>query len=400
MSPKISKDTIIFIVIYLVAFTIMQWYSLTHPLVNDRVYEYRDYLANIASGGWEYRNSSTNSSIIPIFIPYLIQRWTGWDVLLTFRVFPPFLYALMPAFVYLIARRFLDIKYAIMPVLVVISSSYISYFPDVGRVGIALGFLAGMVWSLLERKLLWAVVFAVAVVFSHYGTAVIAIGLSCVVLGVSIIWQGLRNTKWTRFIIYSSVVFLVLVISTGVWHFGIAKYSGDTMVSTILQPEEARAIMGEDWGKMQPLHLEDTDIVAQKAFGLTLGVEPIPGKIEIATNWLLVAFITLGLYLMLRKKAIDTPFKIMTTALYGLIIMTIAIPQFSIYYGTIRVYFTALILLAVCFPFGIKWVADKTHLSPLLLASTILVLYVLSTSGIIYLPFGLTKILPVAVSLP
>ncbi len=396
---KISKDTLVFIGIYLATFAIILQYNISHPLVNDNVFEYRDYIANIASG-WKYRNSSLNSCLIPVWIPSLIQRWTNWDAILVFRLFPPFFYALMPAFVYLIARRYLALKYALISALVIISSSYILYFPDVGRIGIALGFMAGMVWALLEKKLIWASVFAVLVVFSHYGAAIIAIGLVGAGFGGVLLWEWLKP-KASRDLIKPYLITLcVLVILTLVWHFGIAKYSGNTMFSTMLQPWKAKAIMGQDWGEMSILDMGSRDVVAQKAFGMTLPDEPIPGKIEIVANWLVVVFFTLGLLIMLRNKMVDTPFKIMAMALYGLIVATVIIPQFSYYYGTIRVFFTALTLLAVCFPFGIEWVANRIHLSPFLLSAIVLILYAVSTSGLIYLPFGLCKVLPVAVALP
>lgn len=394
-----NKDIIVFTVIYVITFTIILQYNLLHPLVNDGVYEYRDYLLNIEVG-WEYRNSLLNSCLIPIWIPSLIQRLTGWDAMFIFRVFPPFFYALMPAFVYLISRRYLDLKYSVVSSLVVISSSYILYFPDVGRVGIALGLMAGMVWALLERKLIWAICFAVLLVFSHYGTAIIAIGASGIVFGAIALWNKLNFKRCWYLIKPYAITCCVLIILMGVWHFGIAKYSGGIMFSTMLQPEKAEEIMGEGWGEMDILELEDRDFVTQKAFGLTLGNESIPGKIEIVANWLVVMFVTLGLYILLRNKVVDMPFKIMLIALYGLILLTIAIPAISVYYGTLRVYFTALMVMAVCFPFGIGWVSSKLHLPPLLLIVVVLSLYAVSTSGIVYLPFGLVKFLPVVVTLP
>lgn len=396
---RISKNTLVFVVIYLSTFAIILQYNLSHPLVNDNVFEYRDYLANIAVG-WQYRNSSLNSCLIPVWFPSLIQRWTGWNPLLVFRLFPPFFYALMPAFVYLIAKRYLALKYAVISALVVVCSSYVLYFPDVGRIGIALGFMSGMVWALLERKLIWASVFAILVVFSHYGAAVIAIGITGSVLGCTLLLKWIKPKLHYGSIKPYLTTFCVLVILTWVWHFGIAKYSGDTMFTTMLQPWKAKAIMGQDWGEMNIFDMGSRDAVAQKAFGVTLPNEPIPGKIEIASNWLVVVFLSLGLLIMLRNKTVDIPFKIMALALYGLIMATVIIPQFSNYYGTIRVFFTALTLLAICFPFGIRWVAGRIHMSPFLLSAVVLILYAVSTSGAIYLPFGLVKVLPVVITYP
>jgi hypothetical protein len=239
-----------------------------------------------------------------------------------------------------------------------------------------------------------AIVFAVLIVFSHYSATIIAIGIVTAVLGVTLLWKRLNLNTWYGPMKPYLITICVLIVLTGVWHFNIARYSGSTMFNTMLRPEKAKAIMGEDWGNFDVLDMSDRDVVAQKAFGLTLADEPIPSKIEIATNWLVVMFITLGLYVVARRKEIDLPFKTMLITFYGLVLATIAIPQISIYYGTQRVYSTALVVLATCFPFGIRWLASKLHSSTLAISIPVLTLYGLSVSGLLYLPFGLTKILP------
>ncbi len=395
-----NRDIIICSVIYLATFAFILHYNLVNPLVNDRVYEYHEYLANI-DVGWQYRNSLLNSCIIPTWFPAMIQRLTGWDAMLVFKTLPPFIYALLPVFVYLIAKRYLDKKYAVVSALVVIFSSCILFFPDMGRVGMALGFMSGMVWALLERKLVLAVVFTILVVFSHYSTTVIAVGITGVVFAVILLQNRFKLKQCYSVIKPYLITLCVLIALTGVWHFGIAKYSGDSMFSTLLQPEEAKAIMGEDWGQFHIEDIEDRDMVAQKAFGATIANEPTPAKIEIGANWTVVAFLTLGLWLTFRnRKLVDKPLFIMSIALYGLIVATVVIPQISQYYGTTRMFFTTLMVLAIYFSIGIKWTANKFRLSPLILLIVVLGLYALSTSGLIYLPFGLAKLLPVAVAFP
>jgi len=389
-----KHDWIIFISIYSVAFAIMLHFNLTHPIINDGVYEYGDYLLDIKQG-WLYRLSSTNSCLMSTWIPAMIQRYTGWNVTMVFRAFPSFWYALMPAFVYLIARRYLDSKYSVLASLVIISSSYILFFPDVGRVGIALGCMAGLVWALLSHKLIWAITFAVLVVFSHYGTGIIVIGLVGAVLGLNILRIIFRGAWLHNGAKIYAVCLLILVVATGVWHFGIARYSGDRMFSTIFQPERAKAIEGPDWGNFDITKIQDRDTVTQSALGVNFLNQPMPTKIEIIANWLIVAFITLGLYLMLRNRTVDSEFKIYGLVLYGLILATIAIPELSIYYGVQRVYFTASIILAICFPMGIKYLAKIIQIPSLALASCVLLLYAVSTSGLIYLPFGLAKSIPI-----
>ena len=383
-----NRGTLIFIFIYLVAFGGMLWYNLSHTLVNDGVYEYRIYLMNIEQG-WEFRPFSlVNSCLVTTWIPALVHNLTNWDTMIIFRVFPPIFYALMPAFTYLIARRYLVAKYALIAVLVVALNSYILYFPDMGRVGVAIGLMSGMIWALIKRKLIWAIVFAVLTVFSHYGTSLIAVGIVGVAFLAPLIWRR-------RLLKQYLIVFCTLFILIGVWHFGIAEVSGELMYQTLFQTEQT--------GQILPLAPDMFDITnrepaVQAALGMNLS--SIPQIIEVIANWLVVGLVSLGLFFMVRNKKIDGQFKIMAVAFWGLILFTIALPTLSVYYGGMRVYFTSLMLLAVCFPLAAEKIAQKIHVPPLLLIGMVLVLYGLSTSGIIYLPFGLEKTFPVAVTLP
>jgi len=112
-----------------------------------------------------------------------------------------------------------------------------------------------------------------------------------------------------------------------------------------------------------------------------------------------VGAITLGLFLLLWKKQVDDQFKIMGASLWLLIIFTVVVPWLSQFYGGMRVYFTVLPVLATGFPIGVKWVADRVRVKPLLLCGIALALLAISTSGIIYRPFGEVKTFPVYFSL-
>ena len=73
--------------IYLLGLAIVLPYNLSHPLVNDGVWEYLAYLSNIEVG-WVYRSTLVNSCLIPVWVPAIIQKVTGGDPLLIFRIFP------------------------------------------------------------------------------------------------------------------------------------------------------------------------------------------------------------------------------------------------------------------------------------------------------------------------
>jgi uncharacterized membrane protein len=392
-----SSNKIGFIIVYAVSLGIMLYYNLTHILVNDGVYEYQAYVQNI-NDGWQFRYSLVNSCLVTTWMPALIQQWTGADSFTLFRVFPPIFYGLMPAFTFLIARRFLVLRYAIIAVVVVVLNSYIAYFPDIGRVGVAIGFFAGMIWALLEKKLAWAIIFAVLIVFSHYATSLIAVGFVGAVGFFLLVWKK-------RFLKNYLIVFCVLLVLIGVWHFGLAGYSGEVMQETLFQERQTGytlpqyTIGGENSVGGALVDPTTREPAVQAAIGLNFSSMTTPQKIEVVANWLIVLSVTLGLYLMLRKKT-DIRLKVMSLILWGLVVFTVAIPWLSTYYGGMRVFFTGMMVLSICFVTGAEWVANKIHVPPLSLMGVVLILYGLSTSGVIYTIFGMAKTFPVVISYP
>jgi len=389
-----TKDIKIAVIIYLTTLGVLLYYNLTHPPVNDGVKEYETYLLNIQNG-WEYRRTLVNSCLITTWLPAMMQRYMGIDQMILFRVFPTIFYALMPMFTYLIARRYLAVRYALVASLAVLSNAHILFFPDIGRVGVGIAFFAGMIWVLLERRMMWAIVFTLLVVFSHYGTALIAMGLTLACWLGYLVWRR-------RLLKQYLVVFCVLLVSIGIWHFWISSYSGWIMLTYGMQtdmPAMTGDVIGPEtgWDVETFLDINTREYAVLRALGLVGST--IPEMIEVAANWLVVGATTLGLWLLLRAKQVDHIFKIMGSSLWLLIIGTVAVPWLSQFYGGMRVYFTTLPVLAIGLPVGMKWVAGKVKVKPLVLCGIVLVLLAISTSGLVYRPFGQVKTFPVYFSL-
>jgi uncharacterized membrane protein len=103
---------------------------------------------------------------------------------------------------------------------------------------------------------------------------------------------------------------------------------------------------------------------------------------------------------LVKSKQVEDMLKIMGISLWLLIIATVAVPWLSQFYGGMRVYFTTLPILAIGLPVGVKWIAEKVRMGrvkviPLVLCSIVLVMLAVSTSGLVYRPFGEVKGLPV-----
>ncbi len=384
---RLGKDTRIFLIIYLATIIGLLYYNLAYPPINDGVKEYETFLLNL-DHDWEYRRTLVNSSLITTWLPAMVARIPGLDAITIFRITPPIFYALMPAFTYLIARRYLAVRYAVVASLVVMTNSHILFFPDIGRVGVSVTFFAGMIWALLHNRLWWAIVFALLVVFSHYGTALIAMGLTLACWTGYLVWKKQLLKQYL-------IVFCVLVASIGIWHFWISSYSGWVMFTYGIQEDMPWAtgdIIGPNWHG-DWLSPRDREPAVQNALGI--GVDSIPKLIEVLANWTVVGATTLGLWVFLRNKSIENIAKIMALSLWALIVFTVIVPWLSVFYGGMRVFFTALPILALCFPLGVKRVAGWVRVKPLVLCGVALTLFALSTSGVVYQPFGLEKTVPV-----
>lgn len=385
-----NRDIIIFASIYLITFGIIAGYNLTHPIVNDGVYEYNIYMLNIKEG-WQFRGESiVNSCLITTWLPALIYKntWIGHEI---FHIFPAFFYALMPAFTYLIARKYTIARYAVVAGLVVMFSSFILFFPSIGRVGVALGFMAGMIWALLNKKLGWAVAFSILVVFSHYVTCLIALGI----VGVVLLFTLIKARQLLRQYLLIFIILLLLIV---VWHFFIAVASGRYLSLAVSGELPVPKHTGETLMGLEDLPfftLETREIVVQEAFGFTFADMSIPERIELVFNWLVVGMLSLGLLLMLRNKEIDLQFKTMLVSLYALILVTIAFPWMSLSYGAQRTYFTASIVLAVCFPFTVNWLSKRVRIPSTIISGCVLLPYALCTSGLLYNLFQLEKTFPI-----
>ena len=140
-------------------------------------------MLTIEEGGWRYiRGSIVNSCLMRTVVPAYIQRLTGINPEWLFKIYPCFLYSLMPSFIHLIARKSFNRGYAVLASMFVLSHFYFAFYPVMGRVAIAWGFWAGLIWALVSERYWLALPFGLLVIFSHYGTAYITLGVIGVLL--------------------------------------------------------------------------------------------------------------------------------------------------------------------------------------------------------------------------
>jgi len=334
---------------------------------SDRGEEYRLYNQMIAGKRW-VNTDLVSSCLFSCYFPSLVYRLIGRGKDVIFRIAAPPFYSLMPVFTYLIAREYFDIWYSVLATAFLLSNFFFLYFNDTGRVGIAQGFLAGLVYGLLINNLYIACVFAVLVVVSHYGTAYLAL----FILGVTAILLPPSNVY---------IVCAALGISLLIWHWGICSHTGITCLRVAI-----RAIKCDTTSDINS-RITRTSIItgcsqARKSLRL-------PSKVELVVSLLVVGLICMGM--ITGFNGLPPLTKALSIAMMVSIALTLLSPFAAFHYGPTRVYHTNLILLSSLFVVGIKWLADLTGLTGYGIAACVIIIYGLCTSGGLHFILGVNK---------
>lgn len=411
MRKFITVDKIIFLSIYVIALVIV---LNDMQVLSDRKLEYFNYLQIINGETIDlFVQGLTSSSLMATWLPAQIHLLTGWDSQIVFTVFPCIFFSLMPAFTYLIARRYLNVCLSIISAALILASFYFAFYASLGRVTIGWGFLALTIWAVLEKRYVVGSIASIMLVLSHYGTSfhlMFALGITWAL--ILVMW--LIKRQYAQELKATSIIFAVLCISISIWYFGIASPTGGVIKGfveqsvtlrsqTLERPRPSRPEVPEE--EMQELikefkedsridnffKIESRENVVQAAFGKNLPYMNTPQKIELVLSWLIVFIITYGLYLAIKRRELNITYGLLTVVMYLSIVITVIIPHLSVYYGAARVYFTTLIVLAPCFVIGTTEISKKIKLNQYIFPTLIILFYYLAVSGILHSFFGRIK---------
>ncbi len=396
------------------------------PITSDRLQEYNQYLNIIKNNGaFLFDNSLVNSSLFATWIPARLQtilKLNNQEII--FNLIPCVFFALMPPFIFLITKKYYNVRLSIITALLPLSFFYFAYYSNLGRVSIVWGFTAGLIWSLISKKYKWSMVFIVFIVTSHYGTSYLImfslIGLFLVTCLLSLIKTS-YNKESKNNLKFILVITVFSIISTFVWYKTIAPYTGEVVESfikssvdlkgevlnkpkTIINSENEKTIEAESniietFDKNVSEYktyrnffmIESRESVVQIAFGKTFSTMNIPRKVEFIISWIIVLLITMGLIISIKEKKYNIITLKFMAILYSMILVTIILPHISVYYGVIRVYFTALPILTLCFITSTNKLSDKLKINKYALPLSVITLHYITVSGILHSWFGIVK---------
>ena len=337
-------DILISSLIYITVLAYIVTYNLTHKPDGDQTREWRACKGDFPLMG--DHGYLLYSCVLMFGLPLLLKKHPGISYL-SYRIIPAVFFALMPSFSFLLFREFLPLPQSLISTFLILSSFYILYYPDNGRVGMANGILTVIVWSLFTGHLTVMLIFSILLILSHYGT-------SChfTVIAVLSTATAVFFTEWTHLAVLS--VFLIVLIY--LWFYKLKPSTG-TVISTFaagtvsvnsntLKTQVSTARYYKIVEDKSPLRnffrIWYRESVVQAAFGVTLKTASFLQRTEFVLSWTIVLTVSIGLVLM----PVPVLYKILASVSYLLILWTLLIPHMSVWYGISRVWFVSLIFLA------------------------------------------------------
>jgi len=157
-----------------------------------------------------------------------------------------------------------------------------------------------------------------------------------------------------------------LFIGVGAVHIGLTKYP----------LEQALVVIGWVPSSQVIVNLPNSEPVIQSVTSLSgrdkiiqaaLGIQNPDGDTKFSfnwgtllSNWLVVGIMSYGLLMTIRKRyLVGVEYLILSLVSYLMILATVAVPVLSRFYGIERVYYQALVVLAVYFVIGVRDIAKR-----------------------------------------
>lgn len=385
-----KRVILICLILYLIAFGWLTYNVMISGIHTDRVDEYEEYSQILERGGtWQYiPDRLVNASIFSTLIPARIQLLTHIDEVVVFKIFPCFFYALVPPFIFLIARRYMKDGLAITASLFMMSQYYFFHFINPGRSEIAFGCLAIFAWALISKRYLILLISGIIIVFAHYGTAAITIFIGGVTLIGLIIQYRTKIREYYKLVIAG----LIIIAFAGVWYFifvgDVGKYithfvvsstdAFDTQPSFISEP-----IIPESSESIVPIAYDEPqfEITLQYAFAQKWGEMNYWQKMEWFTCWAIILSLIGGIIWAIKTGMLRGLHLYMTIATLIICAVPVFSPWASLKYGVLRAFTTGLIIIAPFFVYGLATLARKIHFNEYILPGTLIAANCVIVSG-------------------
>lgn len=411
------------IFIYLIGLGVAIGFSLNvdYTATSDSMREYSIYADIVKTGQWKPIPGNTlTSCVIIVYLPAMLQRLIGTDMLLTYKVIHSIMVSFLPVVVYLLAKNYVGWKYACISTGLFLAHPYSMWEPMVARLSVALIFFVLIILITFSTRLrtiykipLLAVC-SLGIVMSHYGGAYVSLfilgGSWLVIMFLHFIKKAtFRHKKDFAIALCSLIVaatFWLGIVENTPWrtatgfvdnslspeHFDQNSESIVTDAQNIHntpnvpnQIEDNPSVVGEFF------NLDNREWAIQAAFGRTLPTANVVQKAEFVFSWLVILTLIWGLVIAVKKKMFSKEYLVIIGVCYFTILVAATLPHVSINYSAFRVYFQALVVIGVYFVVGGAEISKALKLKPVVIPLFVLIPYILCTSNILHQFIGSTR---------
>jgi len=393
-------------IIYLIGMAIVPTFALTYPnyiAVGDVGQEYWIYTFVINGGDlqslWDWTMSpyALQSTCLSVTLfPALLQKATGIEPLLLYKLYTYSLLPLLPVVVYFIAKRFMSNLYAFLATTFFIGQVCFLHAPAMTRSNIASIFFALALLVILHTEMRKRVKFPIlfilstGIILSHYSTAYVSLLLLGATGTAVLLWQLIKKVQspYRNSIL---VTCLSLMVGITVWHglithapwdYAVELITSSTSTSFIPPGDTPGDTPGDPVQEYEITDIASRDKITQAAFGIKNPNGDTEFNFNWTTfvlNWLVIILMSYGLLITLirwhKKKAVPLEYLILSIMGYITIAGTVILPYVSRAYGIERTYYQMLVFLGIYFIFGCADIAKRLRLKPYMLIIPVLIPY-------------------------
>jgi uncharacterized membrane protein len=189
--------------------------------------EYQTFLHVVRAGRWHasHPNDAYGAMLSLTIFPSTLVAMTGASPLLVLKAIFPFLFALFPVGVYLLAERVLARRFAYLGVLFILVQAYFfQQLPAIARQEIALLFFVCLVFAMLDLRLarnsriVLLAVFGIGLVLSHYGTAYLTIAVLATALILELARRRLLPRMGSTALAPLAITVAILSVGSAIWY--------------------------------------------------------------------------------------------------------------------------------------------------------------------------------------
>jgi len=411
------------VILYLLGAGLTLKYALFDFVIkSDSAEEYGIYQV-IIRDGYTLKKGLLDSCLSTTLFPAFLHNISGIEPLLLYKTYTCFIIPLLPVVCYFIFQRITNKHLAFFVALYVIAQPYFLWSPSLARINMALLFYALAVLIYLRsskiniRSATAIMLCAIGMVVSHYGVSYVALGIFIFTWLLKRLSNYIPKLK-TKIpkIGISGICVCGLIIGISIWYIGItdspAHYGKQVAFVSLQETIGEREVVAIENPNVTPseeipvnieippdegtvssiFNLKSRSPVIQVAFGMTLGEMNIAQKIEFVLSWLLIILMTYGLYYHIRYKFKENKLYIIPAIIsYILILITIAIPHLSNTHGISKIYYQAIMVLAVFIVVSCSKLAETIKIPSVLIAALIIGPYMLCTTGALHHMLGYTR---------